>query len=211
MLAEVRAVPGVRSVSPVLTAPFSGASGWDTQVPTEGQIASDAARNPVFNLELVTPDYFETVGMTAKRGRVLMPSDRKGTEPVMVVSESVARRYCPARIRSASDCSWDRTSNGAPPSSESSMILAIAIFATRVRPCPSRSRSRCSFSRPPRSRFARAHRARASSPRYDVAPTDAATLVAAGDVLAVIGLVATLIPARASAGIDPVVAMRADA
>ena len=93
--AQVRAVPGVRSVSPVLAAPFSGARGWDAQAPTDGQSAEDAARNPVFNLELVTPDYFETLGISALRGRLLVPSDRQGSEPVMVVSESMARRYWP--------------------------------------------------------------------------------------------------------------------
>ena len=95
VLARVRAVPGVRSVSPVLTAPFSGASGWDAQAATDGQSSSDAARNPVFNLEIVTPDYFETLGITAVRGRLLEPSDRDGSERVMVVSESMARRYWP--------------------------------------------------------------------------------------------------------------------
>ena len=95
VLAKVRAAPGVRTVSPVLTVPFSGAGGWDAQAAIDGQSADDAARNPMFNLELVTPDYFQTLGIDVVRGRLLRPADGKGGEPVAVVSESMARRYWP--------------------------------------------------------------------------------------------------------------------
>jgi predicted permease len=95
VLSKVRAVPSVHTVSPVLTVPFSGAGGWDAQVAIDGQSAAQAARNPMFNLEVVTPDYFQTLRIDAVRGRLLMPADRKGSEPVVVVSESMARRYWP--------------------------------------------------------------------------------------------------------------------
>jgi predicted permease len=95
VLASVRAAPGVRTVSPVLTVPFSGAGGWDAQAATDGQSVDEAAHNAMFNLELVAPDYFPALGIDAVRGRLLMPSDEKGSEPVAVVSESMAHRYWP--------------------------------------------------------------------------------------------------------------------
>ncbi len=45
---------------------------------------------------------------------------------------------------------------------------------------------------------------------YDVAPTDPATLSAVTGFLIVVAAVATLIPARATTRIDPVVALRAE-
>jgi predicted permease len=325
VLAEVRAVPGVRSVSPVLTAPFSGASGWDAQAPTEGQTATDAARNPVFNLELVTPDYFETLGITATRGRLLMRSDRKGTESVMVVSQSMARRYWPGkdpigkrlllgphlerhatvvgvvddtRYRDLRDArptvyfplaqsmfpftptALAIRSNASPASIIPDLRRAIAAAApgvSLVNAAPFATFEAGVVAQPRLHAFLlfvfacsaaflagiglfatmatlvrqRAHElgvrmalgaTRAdvasmvmvrgftlalggvgaglvmasmtnrllSSLLYDVAATDAATLVGAGGLLVVIGLVATVIPARASARIDPVVAMRTD-
>lgn len=93
--AKVRATPGVRIVSPVLTVPFSGAGGWDAQAATDGQSVDAAAGNPMFNLELVTPDYFQTLDLGVLRGRLFTPSDGEGSEPVAVVSESMARRYWP--------------------------------------------------------------------------------------------------------------------
>lgn len=96
VLASVRAAPGVRAASPVLTVPFSGAGGWDAQAATDDQSADEAVRNPMFNLELVTPEYFQTLGIGVVRGRLLIPSDREGSQPVAVVSESMARRYWPS-------------------------------------------------------------------------------------------------------------------
>ncbi len=45
---------------------------------------------------------------------------------------------------------------------------------------------------------------------YDVTPTDLATLVAVTALLIVVAALASLIPARASTRIDPVVALRAE-
>jgi len=49
-----------------------------------------------------------------------------------------------------------------------------------------------------------------SSLLYEVAPTDPITLLGAGVLLLAIGLLATFVPARASARIDPAIALRAE-
>lgn len=95
LLPNVQATPGIRGVSPVLTVPFSGAGGWDASAMIDGQSATDAARNPMFNLEVVTPDYFPTLGLQVARGRPLMATDRSGAALVAVVSQSMARGYWP--------------------------------------------------------------------------------------------------------------------
>ncbi|HKS07240.1 MAG TPA: ADOP family duplicated permease [Gemmatimonadaceae bacterium] len=95
LLPLVREAPGVVGASPVVAVPFSGAAGWTGRAAIEGQSADDAARNAMFNMELVTPDYFSTFGLSVVRGRAINDSDRAGSEPVIVISEGLARRYWP--------------------------------------------------------------------------------------------------------------------
>src|SRR5438477_6975017 len=47
----------------------------------------------MLNMEVVTPDYFETLGIVVRRGRVFTDADREGAPPVVVLSESAARHY----------------------------------------------------------------------------------------------------------------------
>src|SRR6266550_931168 len=93
LLPRVRAIPGVRAVSPVVAAPFAGPGGWDGKFAAEGQSTEQAAANPMLNMEVVTPDYFATLGIAVRRGRVFTDADREGAQPVVVISESVARLY----------------------------------------------------------------------------------------------------------------------
>jgi len=72
---------------------FSGQGGWDGKFAADGQSAEQAAANPMLNMEVVTPDYFATLGMAVRRGRVFTDDDREGAPLVVVVSESVARHY----------------------------------------------------------------------------------------------------------------------
>ncbi len=92
---QVGSVPGVRAVAPVVAVPFSGADGWDGQFAAETQSSSEAAANPMIDMGVVTPEFFETFGVRPITGRVLTRDDREGAAPVVVVSESVARHYWP--------------------------------------------------------------------------------------------------------------------
>ena len=49
----------------------------------------------IANVRVVSPDYFRTVGMTLRRGRLLDPSDGPDSGKVVVVNESMARTYWP--------------------------------------------------------------------------------------------------------------------
>src|SRR5213079_1900455 len=95
LLPRVRAIPGVRAVSPVVAAPFAGPGGWDGKFAAEGQSAEQAAANPMLNMEVVTPDYFATLGIAVRRGRLFTDADREGAPQVVVISESAARYYWP--------------------------------------------------------------------------------------------------------------------
>jgi predicted permease len=82
-------------VSPVVAIPFSGTGGWTGSARREGQTKAEAAKNPMLNIDVVTPDYFPTMGLHVIRGRGFTEQDRHGAELVVVVSQSMARLYWP--------------------------------------------------------------------------------------------------------------------
>jgi predicted permease len=88
LIRRVEAVPGVRSASMSLgTGRVLGAMsrGGDVVEPGTRQ------RSPAL-LGIVTPGFFETMGMTLLRGRPLTREDHRHAPPVAVISESLARR-----------------------------------------------------------------------------------------------------------------------
>src|SRR5437762_2412276 len=91
MLPQLRAIPGVRGVSPVVAVPFAGAAAWDGRPAAEGQSSEEAAANPMLNMDVVTPDYFKTLGIPVLRGRGFTDADRAGERgPVRDVSRGAA-------------------------------------------------------------------------------------------------------------------------
>lgn len=93
LLPQLRALPGVRAIAPVVAVPFAG--GWAGRPVKDGQSDAEAAANPMLNMELVTPDYFRMFGIPLVRGRDFTADDRKGALQVVIVSESAAQRYFP--------------------------------------------------------------------------------------------------------------------
>ena len=88
-------IPGVTSVAVAASPPYSGPGGWDALPNVEGMSDAEHARLPWVNMEIVTSEYFATLGVRLVRGRLLAPTDRRGSLPVVVVNESMARRYWP--------------------------------------------------------------------------------------------------------------------
>jgi len=95
LVTRLEATPGVRAVTPVLTPPFAPVGGIFGRIPAEGQTRQEEATNPAVTYELVTPSYFTTFGIPLARGRLFTESDRDGTLPVVILSESLAQHYWP--------------------------------------------------------------------------------------------------------------------
>jgi predicted permease len=96
VLKATQALPGVQAVSPVLNVPFVGSGGGiDGRLSLPGEGEEDAARNPMVNMEVATPNYFAVLGTPVLRGRSFNDEDREGATPVIVVSSSVARHFWP--------------------------------------------------------------------------------------------------------------------
>jgi putative ABC transport system permease protein len=96
-IAQLEAVPIIRSATPVNVPPFSG-QGWDLpRFTSEGQSAEEAAANPSLNLESIHPNYFKTFEVPIVRGRAFTEADREGATPVAIVSDDLAARIWPGQ------------------------------------------------------------------------------------------------------------------
>ncbi|MCP3140242.1 ABC transporter permease [Pyxidicoccus xibeiensis] len=110
---RVETLPGVKSVGAISDLPFGGNNIWRL-MDIDGQPRPAPGEGRSVGYQVITPGYFRTLGIALKRGRDLTPSDRGGTEPVVLVNEATARQYWPGqeplgqRIRMGSepDAPW---------------------------------------------------------------------------------------------------------
>jgi putative ABC transport system permease protein len=90
VLDEVRAVPGVREAAVATAIPLRG---WGDGMPFRLPEKPDEIVGTGF--KIVTPGYFQALGLRVIAGRLLDDRDRTGSLPVVVVNESFVRRYSP--------------------------------------------------------------------------------------------------------------------
>ena len=93
ILSKVQAVPGVRKAALTDVLPMGG--GGRQNVEIEGRpVESDARPTPVATVT-VTPEYFETVGISLQRGRAFTATDGTPGSETVVVNERFAARFFP--------------------------------------------------------------------------------------------------------------------
>ena len=92
VLTAVEQVQGVQSAAVNRCTPFTGCS--RTILFVAGR-QNDPATAPVVGRHYVSADYFRTLGIPLRAGRLLTVADRSGRPPVAVISESAARRFWP--------------------------------------------------------------------------------------------------------------------
>ena len=92
--ARLLAVPGVREVAMADAAPLSGNSiTWQAR-PT-GSGISQLVSQVAVEIRRITPNYFRTLGPTIIRGRPFTATDLRDTSQVVIVNETLARRFWP--------------------------------------------------------------------------------------------------------------------
>lgn len=94
VLSAVRAVPGVQYAGAGHELPVTGTR-WGMGFNVEGQPPETRTARHVAVWRLVTPGYYEAMGIPVVRGRSLRDTDRSNAEPVVVVSEGLAATYWP--------------------------------------------------------------------------------------------------------------------
>src|SRR5215469_11948199 len=93
LLGRLATLPGVSSAGAINILPASGDQNSSTfavrgtQVPEENQ--------PSAELRVASRDYFATARIAILRGRNFSATDRPGAPPVLVISETMARKYWP--------------------------------------------------------------------------------------------------------------------
>ena len=91
LLRRLREDPRVSSAAAILLRPLAGPIGWDLPYEFEFETGSSVGKAlPKANYEVVTADYFETVGSPLLQGRDFDSRDSEASEPVAIISETLA-------------------------------------------------------------------------------------------------------------------------
>ena len=87
---RVAGLPGVGAVATASSLPMFGVS-ISMDVHPEGE--PERQHEHQASLDVISDDYFRVMGIPRRGGRIFTPDDREGSTRVIVVSESIARRY----------------------------------------------------------------------------------------------------------------------
>jgi putative ABC transport system permease protein len=112
MLRRISTLPGVRSASITSNLPLVGGetNNFNLEIrPTPPGKSEDVAA-----FFAVSPEYFRTLSVPLVKGRYLSERDDENAQPVMVISESMARRYFPGedpigmrlKLGGCTECDW---------------------------------------------------------------------------------------------------------
>jgi putative ABC transport system permease protein len=94
LLEKVAALPGVQAAGAVQVAPLSG-DGFVLGFMIEGRPPYPAGDEPSTNYYSVSPGYFKAIGIPLLRGRLFTERDRKDTTRVVIINETMAKRFFP--------------------------------------------------------------------------------------------------------------------
>lgn len=95
ILRHVRALPGVIAAAAIDSLPLTGGS---TQpVAISGRTTQALADQPEVAVRVVTPGYLTAMSISLRRGRDFSDADASTTQPVAMISESMAKRFWPDR------------------------------------------------------------------------------------------------------------------
>jgi putative ABC transport system permease protein len=93
-LERLRSTEGVVAAGAVAGLPLRSATG-DWGVYLEGEVPSDSGSNRPADWQVVTPGYFETMGIRLAGGRFPALTDRADSPAVVVINETFARTFVP--------------------------------------------------------------------------------------------------------------------
>ena len=91
---SVAAVPGVEHTAIINNPPASGSNSQRT-IEIDGHPTPDPKNPPAVDNRVATSDYFTVMRIPIQAGRAFSSGDRDDTAPVVIVSESMAKKYWP--------------------------------------------------------------------------------------------------------------------
>jgi putative ABC transport system permease protein len=95
LLRGASSLPGVQHASLITNPPASNVDSETTFFSIEGQPALKASEAPSADLQIATPDFFETLKISLVSGRLLSEADSADAPRVVVISRGMAERFWP--------------------------------------------------------------------------------------------------------------------
>jgi putative ABC transport system permease protein len=106
LLARLRALPSVSSAGAANFIPLAGGNS-DYVFYIEGRpAAASISQMPDAEAQVVNGDYFKTVGISLREGRLFTEADRESGAPVVVVDEALVRQYFPGESPLGKRIKW---------------------------------------------------------------------------------------------------------
>jgi predicted permease len=96
LLERIESLPGVRSAALVLVVPLGGRRGG-TNIIIDSPENPSEKRTTQVDFNIVSPVYFQTIGIPILRGRDFTQRDRESAPGVAIVNEAFAGRFWPAQ------------------------------------------------------------------------------------------------------------------
>ena len=96
---RIKELPGVDGVAEGTSVPWrdAGAFGPGFEFTCEGHAKGSHEENPLAQFRAVSPGFFAALGVPIIEGRDFNDDDRRGGEPVIIISQSVAQRMFPGQ------------------------------------------------------------------------------------------------------------------
>lgn len=96
---RISELPGVDRVAVGTVVPWrdAGSFGPGFQFTTEGRVPAPGEEDPRGRFRTVSPGFFAALGVPIIAGRDFNDADRRGSEPVVIVSQSLAQRMFPTQ------------------------------------------------------------------------------------------------------------------
>jgi putative ABC transport system permease protein len=91
---RLESIPGVKSSAVITNLPLY-LQGNSTNISIEGRPDPPPNQEPIITTRVISPKYFETMGIPLLSGRQLTDQDAADSPNVTVISETMARRYWP--------------------------------------------------------------------------------------------------------------------
>lgn len=117
---KLESMAGVTTVGCGTDLPMMG-SRWTHMYSMEGRPYATSGKPPMSVHTLVSPNYFQALGIPLKRGRYFTADDRKNTTPVVIVNETLARRISPDGEAVGARLKWG------PPQSSDPWITIVGV------------------------------------------------------------------------------------
>jgi predicted permease len=94
VLDRLRNTPGIKDAGAGYGIPFAGGNS-SASFAIQGRVLAPGDPGPHGDIRIVTPGYFRSFAIPLLKGRIFTDDDRKGTEPVAVIDDNLAREYWP--------------------------------------------------------------------------------------------------------------------